>query len=189
MKLENIDEVLDLFEQIGGKGNENCVFFAMQDKAQVSERGTIIKSVARNVANEFTMGVSGLVSNIIKNSNEPQQNIYDELNLEALNNYRHFLINETDTSIAIIPMLFNGSIILRWKTEEAQVFHGCGRVIPKNLIKKIEITKFSFLTPTIRGVRFDLIDGSKLGFMIATNVKTLPYHIENFKKFNQKHKK
>ena len=189
MRLDNISEVLDLFEQIGGKGNENCAFFAMQDQAQVSERGTILKSVARNVANEFTFGVSGLVSSVIKNSNESQQSIYDELNLEALNNYRHFLINETENSIAIIPMLFKGSIILRWKVEDAQVFHGCGRVIPKNLIKKIDVTKFSFLTPTIRGVRFDLIDGSKLGFMIATNVKTLPYHIENFKRFNKKYKR
>lgn len=190
MKLEDLNEVLNLFDQICGAGNENCVFFAQADQANISEHGTVMKAVAERLVNEFTGGIGGLVGELVHkavNSNKSIEDICKELDLEALNAHTQFLINETENSIAIIPILFNGK--LHWKTEGAQVFPESGRVIPKILIEKINITKFSFLTPTIRGVRIKLVDGYKLGFMAITNVKTVPYHIKNFRRFNEKYRR
>lgn len=188
MKLENLDEVLELFEQIGGRGNENCVFFAQTDQAHIGERGTVFKAVVGDVASNLTFGLSRLVDDIIEGgSTKSIEEIREELNLDVLNNYMQFLINETEKSIAIIPILFKGT--LHWRTEGAQVFPENGKVIPKGLIDRIEIKKFSIITPTIRGVKIKLIDGYKLEFMGITNVKTLPYHIENFKNFMNKYKK
>lgn len=109
------------------------------------------------------------------------------MNLDVLNNYMQFLINETEDTIAIIPIHFTGT--LHWKTEGMQFFPESGRVIPKSVIEKIKIRKFSLITPTIRGVKFTLIDGYSLEFIGITNLKTLPYHIENFKRFCEKHNK
>lgn len=188
MKLESIDDVLELFGQIGGRGNENCVFYVSEDQVGVSERGTIAKPVIGGVINGLTGGIGGLVGGIIEDAMDPGKPVQEfgqELNLDVLNNYRQFLINETEDTIAIIPMQFKSR--LNWKTEGAEVFPESGRVIPKSVIDKIEIKKFMFMTPTIRGLKIQLIDGYKLGFMVATNVKTLPYHIENFKKFSKKY--
>ena len=187
MKLDNLNDVLVLFDQINGKGTENCIFFAQKDQAQICERGSVTKAVAKEVANNLTFGISGLVGKLAEaGKSTPLNSIQEELNLDILNNYTQFLINETENSIAIIPILFKG--VLHWKTEGAQFFPESGRVIPKSVIEKIEIGKFSILTPTVRGIRIKLIDGYKLEFMGITNVKTLPYHIENFKKFNNKYK-
>ena len=190
MKLENLNDVLDLFSYIGGLGNENCVFFVQADQAHISGRGTVLKTVAKGVVNGLTGGIGGLVGEIAYRavgSNKSIEEFRQELNLDILNNYTQFLINETENAIAIIPILFNG--VLHWKTEGAQFFSESGRVIPKSIVERIEINKFSFLTPTVRGIRIKLIDGYSLEFMGITNVKTLPYHISNFKKFNEKYKR
>ena len=187
MKLDVLNDVLELFGKIGGRGKENCVFFAQKDEANIAESGTILKPVVGGVANRLTGGISGLVGEMIAGSNNHIEEFREELNLDVLNNYTQFLINETEDTIAIIPMCFEGK--LHWKTDGAQIFPESGRVIPKSVVEKIEIRKFSFLTPTIRGVKIKLIDGYSVDFMAITNVKTLPYHIENFKKFNKKYAK
>ena len=187
MKIDTLDDVLELFGQIGGRGNENCVIFAQKDEAHIGERGTIIKPAIGGAVNRLTGGITGLVDEIIAGSTEAIEEFRKELNLDELNNYMQFLINETEDTISIIPIHFKG--VLHFKVDEVQVFLESGRVIPKSVIKKIEIKKFGLITPTIRGVKFNLIDGYKLEFMVATNFKTLPYHIENFKKFSEKYKK
>ena len=56
-------------------------------------------------------------------------------------------------------------------------------------IKNIDVIKFSPITPTIRWITIELNDGYRIPLMAVTNVKTVPYHIENFKKFYEKYKK
>lgn len=185
MEIDTLDGALKLFEQIGGMGNENCIFIAQTDQAHIS--GGIAKPVLRRVAYGLTGGISELVGDIAKGSKKTVEEFRQELNLDVLNNYMQFLINETEDTIAIIPIHFTGT--LRWKTEGMQFFPESGRVIPKSVIEKIEIRKFGLITPTVRGIKFTLIDGYSLEFMGITNLKTLSYHIKNFKRFNDKYTK
>ena len=188
MNIENLNEVIAVFNQIGGAGNDNCIFFAQTDRAHIGQRGSVIGEVAKGVANRLTTGVSGLNRNKdckAVSSNGKGEELRQELNLEALNNYTQFLINESENSIAILPMQFNG--VMQWKIEGTQVFPDYGKVIPKKIIEKIEIKKFSFLTPTIRGIKIYTTTGYKIELMGITNVKILPYHIESLKKFIEKY--
>ena len=190
MKLDTLDDAMKLFGQIGGIGNENCIFFAQKDQAQIGVRGSVSGPVIGGVVDGLTGGIGslvGAVADIALGPNTPQMEISKQMNLDVLNNYIQFLINETENTISIIPIRMKG--VFTSKADEVKVFLESARVIPKNQIGKIEIKKFSFLTPTIRGVKFYIMDGYKLEYMVTTNFKALPYHIENFKKFNERYKK
>lgn len=133
------------------------------------------------------IGMGGLVGEAIKDAVRSTKEVCQELDLDVLNNYIQFLINETENAIAIIPIRFKG--VLHWRTEGTKIFIESGKVIPKSVIKSINVIKFNPITPTIRWITIELIDGYKIPLMAVTNVKTVPYHIENFKKFNEKYKK
>ena len=190
MKIDTLDNAIELFRQINGAGNENCIFLAQADYAHIGEAGLFFKEVIGRVLNRLTLGISGLIGALFHTAvgpKEARQEYYQKLDLGVLNNYMQFIINETEDSVAIIPVHFKG--ILHWKADEVDFFLEHGRVIPKNVIEKIQVKRFLLITPTIKGVKIKLIDGHLLEFTIATNLKTTPYNVDNIKSFREKHKK
>ena len=136
---------------------------------------------------KLIIGIVGLVGEAIKDVIRSKKEVCQKIDLNVLNNYVQFLINETEDAIAIIPIRFKGLVF--WKTAGTKIYIESGKVIPKSVIKSISVIKFSPMTPTIRWITIELIDGYAIPLMAVTNVKTVPYHIENFKKFYEKYKK
>ena len=178
-RLDNITGAIELFGQIGGTGNENCIFFAEKDSSKMAVAGGVSGAIAGGVLGSLAEGVAATVATTMEYSRE--------LNLDELNKYNRFLINETENAVAIIPVDTKG--VLSYKFDIMEGIIEAGRVISKNQIESIEVKKFSLFTPTFKSVKIKLSAGYQLEFMVSTNLKKLPYHIENFTRFSQKYKK
>ena len=178
-KLDNLDGAIELFEQIGGKENENCIFFAEKDTSKMVVAGGISGAVAGGLMGN----VAGTAATAVASGIE----LSKELNLDELNHYNRFLIDETTNSFIIVPVDTKG--VLSYKFDKMEAIIEAGRVIPKNQIESIEVKKFGLFTPTFKSIKIKLFAGYKLEFMVSTSLKALPYHIENFKKFSEKYKK
>lgn len=177
-KLDNLDGAIELFRQIGGEENEHCIFFAEKDTSKMTVVGGVSGTVAGGVLGDIAEAVVDAATSTIEFSRE--------LNLDELNRYNRFLIDETTNSLIIVPV--DTKALLSYKFDEMEAIIEAGRVIPKNQIESIEVKKFSLFTPNFKSVKIKLSAGYKLEFMVSTNLKKLPYHVENFTKFCEKHK-
>ena len=162
-KIYDINGAYELFRSYNGLGNENCIFYAIYEKALTS------KDVAK--AAVLTGVVGALGGSII--GVQPGNN----------NFYPGYLINVTEYGVGLIALEYDG-FTTQGAINKMKIVPNSYSFIAKNDIKTLCSSKNPIcLDSSIRFVTIETNSGFRIDFRVKMTNDYLTYHEKNFAYF------
>ena len=161
-EFQTIERAFDLFRNQNCVGNQNCIFVTIKDYNHASSK----------------MGVAAGVGGLLGAAISSQMGKKDAFQDMA---YDGFLINKTESGIALIPLNAQG---VMWKsTPEKLVAYPACFFFRFDEIESIKIKNFALINSKVKSLKIKFKDGYTLYLSANVKDKFIPYHERNFAEF------
>lgn len=162
-EFQTIERAFELFRNANYLGNQNCIFVAMKDYNHASNK----------------MGVAAGVGGLLGAAISSQIGKKDAFQNMA---YDGFLINKTESGIALIPLNVQG-VMWKAKTDKLFAYPNSCFFFRNDEIESIKIKNFALINSKIKSLKFKFTNGYTLYLMVCVKDKFVSYHERNFAEF------